>query len=42
VLASLYGAVTVILAWIFLREKLERSQWLGIILIFAGIVLVSI
>jgi drug/metabolite transporter (DMT)-like permease len=42
VLASLYGAVTVLLAWIFLREKLERSQWLGITLIFAGIVLVSI
>ena len=42
VLASLYGAVTVILAWIFLGEKLERSQWFGIILIFAGIVLVSI
>ena len=42
VLASLYGAVTVLLAWIFLREKLERSQWLGIILIFAGIILVSI
>ena len=42
VLASLYGAVTVLLAWIFLREKLERSQWLGIILIFAGIVLVSV
>jgi drug/metabolite transporter (DMT)-like permease len=41
VLASLYGAVTVLLAWIFLREKLERSQWLGIILIFVGIVLVS-
>ena len=42
VLASLYGAVTVLLAWIFLREKLERTQWLGIVLIFAGIVLVSI
>ena len=42
VLASLYGAVTVLLAWIFLREKLERSQWLGIILIFGGIILVSI
>jgi drug/metabolite transporter (DMT)-like permease len=41
VLASLYGAVTVVLAWIFLRERLERSQWLGIVLIFAGIVLVS-
>lgn len=42
VLASLYGAVTVVLAWIFLREKLERSQWCGIVLIFVGIVLVSV
>jgi drug/metabolite transporter (DMT)-like permease len=42
VLASLYGAVTVLLAWIFLRERLERSQWLGISLIFIGIVLVSL
>ena len=42
VLASLYGAFTVLLAWIFLRERLERSQWLGIVLIFIGIVLVSI
>ena len=42
VLASLYGAVTVLLSWIFLRERLERSQWLGIVLIFAGVVMVSI
>jgi uncharacterized membrane protein len=42
VLASLYGAVTVLLAGIFLRERLERSQWLGIVLIFAGIALVSL
>ncbi len=42
VLASLYGAVTVLLSWIFLRERLERSQWLGIVLIFAGIVMVSL
>ena len=42
VLASLYGAVTVLLAWLFLRERLERSQWLGIVLIFVGIVCVSI
>jgi drug/metabolite transporter (DMT)-like permease len=42
VLASLYGAVTVLLSWIFLRERLERSQWLGIVLIFGGIVLVSL
>jgi drug/metabolite transporter (DMT)-like permease len=42
VLASLYGAFTVLLSWIFLRERLERSQWLGIVLIFIGIVLVSL
>ena len=42
VLSSLYGAVTVLLAWIFLRERLEISQWLGIVMIFVGIVLVSL
>ena len=42
VLASLYGAVTVLLARIFLRERMDRSQWLGIALIFAGIILVSL
>jgi drug/metabolite transporter (DMT)-like permease len=42
VLASLYGAVTVVLSGIFLREKLHRSQWLGIVLIFVGIVFVSL
>lgn len=42
VLASLYGAVTVLLSWIFLRERMERSQWLGIALIFAGIIAVSL
>jgi drug/metabolite transporter (DMT)-like permease len=42
VLASLYGAVTVLLAWIFLRERLETSQWFGIAMIFVGIVLVSL
>ena len=41
VLASLYGAVTVGLAAIFLREPVSRWQWLGIIAIFAGIFLIS-
>jgi drug/metabolite transporter (DMT)-like permease len=41
VLASLYGAVTVLLAAIFLREHLARWQWLGIAAIFAGIGLIS-
>lgn len=42
VLSSLYGAVTVLLARIVLREPMERSQWAGIALIFAGVVLVSL
>jgi drug/metabolite transporter (DMT)-like permease len=42
VLASLYGAVTVLLSWIFLRERIERTQWFGILLIFVGVVLVSL
>ena len=41
VLASLYGAVTVALAAILLREHISRSQWLGITAIFAGVVLIS-
>lgn len=42
VLASLYGAVTVLLSWLFLRERIERTQWFGIFLIFVGVVLVSL
>jgi drug/metabolite transporter (DMT)-like permease len=42
VISSLYGAITVLLSWIFLRERVGKSQWLGIFLIFAGIVFVSL
>ena len=42
VVASLYGAVTVFLSSIFLRERLRATQWLGVVLIFAGIVLVNL
>ena len=41
VLASLYGAVTVALAALFLRETVARLQWCGIASIFAGIFLIS-
>ena len=41
VLASLYGAVTVGLAAVFLRERVSWMQWLGIGAIFVGIVLIS-
>ena len=42
VLASLYGAVTVALAALLLREKVTASQWLGIVAIFVGIILISL
>jgi drug/metabolite transporter (DMT)-like permease len=41
VLISLFSAVTVLLAWVFLRERLQWSQWLGVGLIFVGMVLVN-
>src|SRR5205823_337526 len=41
VLGSLYGAVTVGLAAIFLREHISRWQWTGIATIFGGILMIS-
>jgi drug/metabolite transporter (DMT)-like permease len=41
VLGSLYGAVTVALAAVVLREHVSRWQWLGIAGIFSGIYLMS-
>lgn len=41
VLGSLYGAVTVGFAAIFLREHVSKWQWMGIVTIFLGIFLIS-
>src|SRR5258708_5111740 len=41
VLGSLYGAVTVGLAASFLKERVSRWQWAGIMCIFAGIYMIS-
>jgi drug/metabolite transporter (DMT)-like permease len=41
VLSSLYGAVTVGLAAIFLKEHVSPWQWAGIVTIFVGIFLIS-
>jgi drug/metabolite transporter (DMT)-like permease len=41
VLSSLYGAVTIGLAATILGERVTRTQWAGIIAVFAGIVLIS-
>ena len=37
VAASLFGVVTILLAWAFLGEKVRPRQWPGIALVFAGI-----
>lgn len=42
VLASLYGVVTLFFAAVFLRERLGRTQWIGVTLIFLGVALVSV
>ena len=41
VLGSLFGAVTLMLAFVFLGERLARRQWVGVGLIFAGILLIN-
>ncbi len=42
VLSSLYPGSTVILAWIFLKERLSRTQWIGIGAAMIAIVLFTI
>jgi drug/metabolite transporter (DMT)-like permease len=39
VLGSLYGAITVVLSALFLRERIAVLQWIGIVSIFCGIIL---
>jgi len=42
VLSSLFSGVTVMLAWIFLKERLTRNQWIGVGSALAAIVLMTI
>lgn len=41
-LSSLFSAITVLLAAVFLRERLTRVQWLGVALILVGVALVNL
>lgn len=42
VLSSLFSGVTVMLAWFFLRERLTRGQWVGVLSALIAIILMTI
>ncbi len=41
VFASFFSAITVLLAWLFLHDRLRWNQWCGLACIFLGIVLIN-
>jgi uncharacterized membrane protein len=42
VTASIFGLVTIILAWAFLKEKMSLKQWMGVFLVFLSIIFLGV
>jgi drug/metabolite transporter (DMT)-like permease len=42
VTASVFGLVTIVLAWAFLKEKITPKQWMGVFLVFLSIIVLGI
>ena len=42
VTASVFGLVTIVLAWAFLKEKITPKQWMGVFLVFLSIIILGI
>jgi drug/metabolite transporter (DMT)-like permease len=41
-LASLFSVVTILMAWLILKERLAKVQWVGIAIILLGVLIVSL
>jgi drug/metabolite transporter (DMT)-like permease len=41
-LTSLYSAITIMLAWTFLHERLRPANWAGVAVVLSGVFFVSL
>ncbi|MDG2298218.1 MAG: DMT family transporter [Planktomarina sp.] len=42
VAASIFGLITIVLAWIFLKEKMTIIQWFGVLVVFSSIAILTV